>query len=254
MNHYFDTFYDFLDRIGYLHPIHPAMVHMPIGLVVGATAFIGIAAFTRLRHFRMSGHHALTLALIFWFPSVLFGIMDWQRYLGGAWLFAIKIKLALAAALFVLLVTGILLGYLGKTGLGVMAAIYGLCFATVVMLGYYGGGLVYTGLAPAGPTTYKAGQKLFDNNCTGCHAHGGNVIAPNLPLALAPQLVKFEEFESFIRDPHMPDGTAGAMPTFPKPKISDEEAKALYDYVVHVIANPSGRDHVPPRSQKKGVN
>lgn len=254
MNRYTDKFYDYLDQIGYLHPIHPAMVHMPIGLVVGAAAFIGIAAFTRRRHFRISGHHALTLALIFWFPTVLFGIMDWQRYLGGAWLFAIKMKLLFAAVLFVLLASGVLLGYLGKATLGVMAAIYGLCFVIVVVLGYFGGGLVYTGLAPAGPTTYQAGEKIFNNNCTGCHAHGGNVIAPNLPLAIAPQLVKFEEFESFIRAPHMPDGTVGAMPAFPKSKISDQEAKALYDYVAHVIANPSDRNQLPPLSRKKEGN
>jgi uncharacterized membrane protein len=47
MNRQLDTFYDLLARIGYEHPIHPALVHMPISLVVGATAFIGMAAFTR---------------------------------------------------------------------------------------------------------------------------------------------------------------------------------------------------------------
>jgi uncharacterized membrane protein len=238
MNYFIDAFYNLLNQIGYMHPIHPAMVHMPIGLVVGATAFLGIAAYTRLHHFRTSGHHALTLALIFWFPTVLFGIMDW-RYLGGAWLLVIKIKLALAAALFVFLVTGVVLGYLGKATLRSMMAIYGLSFATVVALGYFGGQLVYAGLAPAGPTRYMAGEKVFDKNCTGCHAHGGNVISPNLPLSSAPQLAKFEEFEQFIRAPHTPDGTPGAMPAFPSAKISDEDTKALYDYIVNVIVNPT---------------
>jgi|SRR5665811_385468 hypothetical protein len=94
MKRYLDAFYGFMDRIGYMHPIHPAMVHMPIGLVAGATVFIGIAAFARFHQFRVSAHHVLMLALIFWFPTVLFGILDWQRYLGGAWLFVIKMKLA----------------------------------------------------------------------------------------------------------------------------------------------------------------
>lgn len=233
-----DAFYAFLDRIGYMHPIHPAMVHMPIAFVVGAVAFLGISVFGRFRHLRPSGHHVMVLALIFWFPTVLFGIMDWQRYLGGAWLFAIKIKLALALVLLVLLVIGVVLGYRGRTSLHILMPIYGLCFAVVLVLGYYGGQLVYAGLAPAGPVVYKAGEKVFDNNCTGCHAHGGNVIAPNLPLDLAPQLGKFETFERFIRKPHMPDGTAGAMPGFPKEKISTKAARALYDYIVHVIAKP----------------
>ena len=104
MHHAVDVFYAFLDRIGYMHPIHPAMVHMPIGLVVGAAAFLGMAFFPRFRSFRRSAHHATVLALIFWFPTVIFGVMDWQRYLGGAWLFDIKIKMALARTLLVLLV------------------------------------------------------------------------------------------------------------------------------------------------------
>ena len=38
-----DAFYNLLDKIGYLHPIHPAMTHMPIGLVVGSL-FLGVTA------------------------------------------------------------------------------------------------------------------------------------------------------------------------------------------------------------------
>lgn len=239
MKHFIDAFYDFLDRIGYLHPIHPAMVHMPIGLVVGATAFIGISAFPRFRQFRVSGHHALTLALVFWFPTVLFGIMDWQRNLGGAWLFLIKMKLVLAAALLVFLVAGVVLGYRGKTSLKVLAPIYGLCFALVVVLGYFGGKLVYSGVAPAGAPIYQAGEKIFDINCTGCHAHGGNVIEPNLPLSGSPQLANFEVFDHFIRNPRMPNGTLGVMPAFSTSTISDEKAKALHDYIVNVIAKPN---------------
>jgi uncharacterized membrane protein len=237
MKHAIDAFYAFLDRIGYMHPIHPAMVHMPIGLVVGATVFIVMAAFVRFNRFRVSAHHVLVLALIFWFPTVLFGIMDWQRYLGGAWLFAIKMKVALALLLLLLLVAGVILGY-RQASLHILMPIYGLCFAVVVVLGYYGGQLVYAGLAPGGPAIYSAGQKVFDNNCTGCHAHGGNVIDPNLPLALAPQLKRYEDFEQFLRDPRMPDGTIGAMPSFPASKIPAKQVQELYDYIVHVIAKP----------------
>lgn len=238
MHHAVDVFYAFLDRIGYMHPIHPAMVHMPIGLVVGAAAFIGMAAFPRFRAFRRSAHHATVLALIFWFPTVVFGVMDWQRYLGGAWLFDIKIKMALALTLLVLLVAGVVLGY-RQASLHILMPIYALCFAAVVVLGYYGGQLVYAGLAPGGPAIYAAGEKVFDNNCTGCHAHGGNVIDPNLPLALAPQLKQYETFERFIRAPSMPDGSLGAMPAFPAEKITPSQTRQLYDYIVHVIVKPS---------------
>lgn len=75
-----------------------------------------------------------------------------------------------------------------------MVPIYGMYFVIVVAPGYFGGQLVYAGRAPLGPPIYRFGQKVFDMNCSGCHAHGGNVIEPNLPLAHAPELVKFEEF------------------------------------------------------------
>jgi len=242
-----NAFYDFLDRIGYMHPIHPAMVHMPIGLVVGATAFIGMAFFRRFRSFRTSAHHAMVLALIFWFPTVTFGVMDWQRYLGGAWLFDIKVKVTLALLLLVLLIIGVVLGA-RQASLHVLGPIYALCFAAVVVLGYYGGQLVYAGLAPGGPAIYSAGQKIFDNNCTGCHAHGGNVIDPNLPLALAPQLKRYEDFERFIRAPSMPDGSPGAMPSFPTEKITPSQARELYEYIVHVIVEPNrSRGEAPVR-------
>jgi uncharacterized membrane protein len=79
-----DAFYSFLEKIGYLHPIHPAMTHMPIGLVVGSL-FIGAAALI-FSHASMarSAYYTLVLALIFWFPTVTFGLLDWQRYYGGA--------------------------------------------------------------------------------------------------------------------------------------------------------------------------
>jgi len=250
MNRQLDTFYDLLAQIGYAHPIHPALVHMPIGLVVGATALIGMAVFTRYRHFRVSGHHVLTLALIFWFPTVLFGITDWLRYLGGAWLFVIKVKLALALVLFVLLVTGVVLGFRGKTPLRIMVTVYGLCLATVVALGYFGGQLVYAGRTPPGPPIYRAGEKIFDQNCSGCHAHGGNVITPNLPLSQAPELAQLGLFRRFLRAPHMPNGAAGAMPVFPPSRISDEEAKALYDYIAHTIEKPNHSMQAPQSSRR----
>lgn len=247
MHHAVDAFYDFLDRIGYMHPIHPAMVHMPIGLVVGALAFIGLALYPRFRSFCISAHRAMVLALIFWFPTVIFGVMDWQRYLGGAWLQAIKIKMSLASVLLVLLIIGVVLGA-RKASLHVLVPIYGLCFAAVVLLGYYGGQLVYAGLAPGGPAIFSAGREVFDNNCTGCHAHGGNIINPHLPLALAPQLKHYETFEKFIRDPHMPDGSAGAMPPFPAKKISPKQIHDLYEYIVHVIVKPDRtNDKTPER-------
>lgn len=67
----FDALYDFLDKIGYLHPIHPATTHMPIGLVVGSL-FLGATALALSRPpLTRSAYHTLVLALILWLPTLL---------------------------------------------------------------------------------------------------------------------------------------------------------------------------------------
>ena len=75
--------------------------------------------------------------------------------------------------------------------------------------------------APGGP-----GEVLFKENCMACHFGGGNAINPNKPLKAAPQLKTFEAFLTWIRNPVQP------MPAYPLTKISDEQAKKLYDYIL----------------------
>jgi len=235
----FDGFYAFLDRLGYLHPIHPAMTHMPIGLVVGSL-FLGTAGWLSDRPLlARSAYYTLVLALLFWFPTILFGLMDWQRYYAGAWLFPFEMKLILASLLFVLLLSGVLLGYRDPTRIKRLLPIYLLCFATVTALGYFGGQLVYGGRTPGGSAEFKAGERLFDSNCSGCHAHGGNAILSNYPLRSAPQLDKLEDFRRFIRNPRLSHGAKGPMPVFPPAKLSDTQVSDLYDYIVHAIEKPS---------------
>ena len=236
----FDGFYDLLDKIGYLHPIHPAMTHMPIGLVVGSL-FLGVTGlFYSRTSMARAAYYTLVLALIFWFPTVAFGLMDWQRYFAGALLFPIKMKLILASVLFVLLVTGILIGWhRARARAHWLIGIYVLSFMTVTGLGYFGGQLVYGGRTPAGPVQFRAGEQIFDSHCSGCHAHGGNTILPNFPLRSAPELAKFQDFLSFVRNPRLPSGATGPMPHFPPSRLSDQQAHELYEYITNVIEKPS---------------
>ena len=233
-----DAIYQFLDWIGYLHPIHPAMTHMPIGLVVGALAIGGSALFLGRPDFARCAWHVLVVALFFWLPTVVLGVMDWQRYYAGAWLHPITMKMLLAGILLVLLVTGTLIGYRDPGNTRSLLVIYLLCFMTVTGLGYFGGQLVYANRTPAGPPEYAVGEHTFDSNCSGCHAHGGNTIMPNLPLRSAPQLDRFHDFLNFLRDPKRPNDTRGPMPAFKAGRISDNQAHELYDYITHVIAQP----------------
>jgi uncharacterized membrane protein len=234
----FNFVYEFLGRLGYTHPIHPTEVHMPIGLVVAAFIFAWIALLLRRPNLAQTARACVTLAFIWIFPTILFGIMDWQHYYAEAMLFPIKMKLVFAPTLMVLLAVAVILGYKKGAGSKAVLAVYCLSFVTVVILGYFGGQLVYGVKGPAPPADVKAGARIFSENCKGCHPNGGNIIKPNLPLRSAPQLADLKSFASFIRAPRMPDGSAGIMPAFAPAKISDPQAKELYDYIDQVIVNP----------------
>jgi cytochrome c553 len=76
-----------------------------------------------------------------------------------------------------------------------------------------------------------SGVKTYNANCRVCHVNGGNVINPNMPLRGSSKLAEFKTFLAFIRDPKMPDGSKGPMPSFSEAQISDKQAKELYQYI-----------------------
>jgi hypothetical protein len=182
-----------------------------------------------------TARHCLILAWLFWFPTVVFGLTDWQHYYAGAMIHPIKMKLILAGILFILLSIGILISRNPDTGLRGPLIVYALSFFCVVGLGWYGGNMVFGGRVISAVNEYKMGMEIFDEYCSACHPHGGNIITPNLMLAGAPQLADFRSFLTYIRHPLMPDGSTGVMPAFPEKKISDPEAKQLYQYLVKVL-------------------
>lgn len=235
----FDSVYNFLNSMGYSHPIHPTEVHMPIGLVVGALIFAVVALVFRREKLRLTPRYCIILAFIWVFPTILFGFMDWQHFYGGAWILPIKVKLVMAPLLLIFLLLGIILGRrYGSTSMAVLP-VYFLCFCIVVVLGYFGGELVYTERpASASSDQFKVGGDIYRSNCQSCHPDGGNILKPNLPLRSAPELKDFQEFHSFVRDPKMPDGSRGIMPPFPPAKLSEQEMKNLYEYIVNVLEVP----------------
>jgi uncharacterized membrane protein len=231
----FDAVYKFLEYVGYPHPIHPTEVHMPIGLLVGALIFQLFAAFFRRPPLARAAHYCTVLAGLFLIPTVLFGIMDWQHFYAGAWLPPIKVKLALAIALLVLVGIAVFLGQRKQSGSALILTNYAACFVLVVILGYYGGDLVYGGVRPKPVEAFAAGMAVFNENCAACHPKGGNVIAPDLPVLNSAYARNPASLRAFIRDPRQPDGSAGPMPAFPPEKISDRQAGDLYNYIVQVL-------------------
>ncbi len=138
-----NAFYEFLNRLGYHHPIHPTEVHMPIGLVVGAFVFAVVGFAFRRQKLVLTPRQCIILAFIWIFPTMALGIMDWQHFYEGAWILPIKVKLITAPILAALLGLSIYLGRkYGSTSIRVLP-VYFLCLCAVTVLGYFGGQLTY---------------------------------------------------------------------------------------------------------------
>jgi uncharacterized membrane protein len=226
-----DALYDLLNQIGYHHPIHPTEVHMPIGLMVGAFIFAVLAFVFRRQTLLLTPHHCIILTFIWVFPTILLGYMDWQHFYGGAWILPIKVKLVVAPCLTVLLAAAIFLGRrFGAASVRVLP-VYLLCFCAVVVLGYFGGQLVYGVKETPSKREYATGLRIYSINCNACHPGGGNVIPHGRPVINSPELQDFHRFLQWVRHPKAP------MPPFPESRISDAEGKDLYEYIVHEL-NP----------------
>ena len=88
-----EGFYTLLESLGYRHPIHAPMTHVPIGMVIGAFVFILAARAFGKAAFLASARHCTALALVAAIPTIVLGYMDWQHYYAGARLFQIEAKL-----------------------------------------------------------------------------------------------------------------------------------------------------------------
>lgn len=229
----FDAAYRFLAQHGYPHPIHPTEVHMPIGLIVGALIFGVLASRFRKPVLARTAHHCTVLAGIFLLPTILFGIMDWQHFYAGEWIFAIRLKLVLAVVLIILVVSSIFLGLRKGVESRWVLVNYLASFMVVVVLGYFGGNLVYGDHRSQVAEKYRAGMQVFNNHCGGCHPKGGNIVDPGRPLLNSGKTDNFNDFLAFVRHPAGRDGETGMMPTFSPQSLSDKEARNLYQYIVH---------------------
>jgi len=234
----FDPLYEFLAGFGYAHPLHPMFVHTASG--VPTVAFILALGALLFRHpdFARSAYHCMVLAFIFTFPAVFFGITDWQYFLSGVWLDPITIKIVLAGVLLVFLGLAVFFGRGGRFASKLVLGCYSLAFLCVVALGYFGGELAFSGKTPAAPPEYQAGEKIYIKNCSACHPFGGNIVNPKLSVNGAPELINSKIFLEYLRDPKQPKPGIAIMPIVPATKISDEQAKQLFDYITKVLESP----------------
>jgi uncharacterized membrane protein len=221
-------FYRLIGSLNFNHPIHPLMVHVTVGTVVAAF-IMGILAYTRREpYLRYAAWSCMVIAFAFTVPTVATGLMDWWHFYSGIMIFTFKMKFLLASILFVILSAGFMIGRRSSVPTA-MVFIYTFCLLTVAGLGYFGGELVYGGKNKATPGLFQAGQRLYMNNCAGCHPNGGSSLASGLPVNGSPKMSSPDTFILWIRAPKRP------MPAFPDAAISDREAQDLFDYITNEL-------------------
>lgn len=139
-----ESLYAFLGKIGFHHPLHPALTHIPMGMVMGCFFFGFLVWYANKANIRATCLHCSVLALIFVVPTIIAGLLDWQHLYGGRYQPLIVVKMILAAALTGLLAYSI---WLNKQGADTkkLFIVYGLCLACAAGLGFSGGELVYGG-------------------------------------------------------------------------------------------------------------
>ncbi len=230
-----ESIYQLMAKIGYTHPLHPPATHLPAGLIIGGFLFALVAWVFNRKNVAQSARHCFILALIMAIPTILLGLMDWQKRFGGAYIFEIKMKLVLAGILLFLLliaaVYGTLAGGLTKT----LVAIYTLCLLTVVGLGYFGGELVYGTSEPAAAEASglaATGEQLFKQNCSACHFADSTAtkVGPGLKgvfkqdkFPVSKHSVSDDNFRQLLKTPF------SKMPPFGH--LSEDQVDALLDYV-----------------------
>jgi mono/diheme cytochrome c family protein len=238
-----DAIFRLFAGLGFGDPLHPPVTHLPIGLAAGALVFILVALIFKKKNLEMTARHVSILAFIFAFPTILLGVMDWIHFYKGVLFPAIQVKIVLATILVAALAAGIFLGPRLKFRSVFTTALAAVAFVAVFGLGYFGSGILYgrgIAAAPAAPTPQEAlnthGETVFMNNCSACHAGGGNAIQANLPLKTSVKLKSADDFIAFIRDPVPPAGIQANMPPFPADIIDDAAARDLYAYVRYMAA------------------
>lgn len=234
-----DLIYEVLETIGYPKPLHPSMTHVSVGLVVAIFILALIAVLFRRHMLSPSAYRRLLiLTLIFALVAIFTGFTDWQHFYGGAWLIPIQIKVALSGLVLVFLLLGLFYGIRSGGESKKSVLIYVICLLSVIGLGYFGGDLIWgerIATSSEGIGRFRPGEKLFSKYCDVCHQGATEIVA-------SPRFDDFGEFLTVLRNPEK----AGfpEMPAFPLDEISEDEAMALYHYLILVyvsnVLRPSG--------------
>ena len=233
----FEPIYKFLQAIGYSHPLHPTLTHVPIGLIFAAFVFALLGIAFKKPMLLSTVRHCVILALVT-LPFVAFlGVMDWQHFYAGAWLFPIKAKVVLAALLLVVLVVSLITVFRIDKFSGRSIVIFGVCLLLTFGLGYFGGELVYGTAGPESTDQSRGaeaseGAAIFNRSCSMCHYADktDKKVGPGLKGLYAKGQMTVSGWEVTDENVRRQIKTPFAdMPAFPD--MSEEEIQALIDHL-----------------------
>lgn len=152
-----DFLYSVLHFVGYGHRLHPVITHLIIGPIIAALIFQIVALVFNKPGFFKTARQMTVLGFIFWFPTVLVGVIDWQTYYGSATnMLTINMKAIGAGFIFVFLLLSIILFKKVKENSPLLLILYALSAGGVGMVGYFGGDLVEAGATAPKTETVEA--------------------------------------------------------------------------------------------------
>lgn len=137
-----ESLYSFLATIGFSHPLHPMLTHVPMGMIIGMVTFSFLGLVWRKGTLDQTAYHCSVLALLAILPVIGAGMLDWIQFQEAEWNPFIIIKMVLGGVLTVLLAVSVAMKR-KNTPPSKMFFIYLLCLACAGGLGYSGGELVY---------------------------------------------------------------------------------------------------------------
>ena len=89
--------------LGFHHPLHPIIVHIPMGMVVGSVAFSLADMKWPDKNYATTAYHCILFSLIAVIPVYIAGLLDWQQWFGGDTNQWIIIKMILGVLLTIML-------------------------------------------------------------------------------------------------------------------------------------------------------
>ena len=137
-----ENLYSLLATLGFSHPLHPMLTHIPMGMIIGMVVFSLLGIISNNQNLQQTAFHCSVLALLTVLPVIGAGVLDWLQFQEGEWNIFITVKMVLGGLLTVLLAVSVIQKRKNASAKK-MLLFYFLCLACAGGLGYSGGELVY---------------------------------------------------------------------------------------------------------------